>query len=111
MTGRPAAGCKPVRVQRKRTKGWKMPPNTRYCGRPTVYGNPYIGRLPDGTDVKARSVRRHKEWLDGKREHRRNPIRPSKAMIISDLRGLNLACWCGLDEPCHVDYLLEIANA
>ncbi len=26
------------------------------------------------------------------------------------LRGLNLACWCALDHPCHADELLEIAN-
>ena len=27
------------------------------------------------------------------------------------LRGRNLACWCALDQPCHADVLLEIANA
>jgi hypothetical protein len=27
------------------------------------------------------------------------------------LRGKNLACWCPLDQPCHADTLLEIANA
>jgi hypothetical protein len=26
------------------------------------------------------------------------------------LRGKNIACWCGLDEPCHGDVLLEAAN-
>jgi len=26
------------------------------------------------------------------------------------LRGRDLACWCRLDEPCHADVLLEIAN-
>ena len=28
---------RPVRIQRKRTKGWKMPPNTVYVGRPTEW--------------------------------------------------------------------------
>jgi hypothetical protein len=28
-----------------------------------------------------------------------------------ELRGKDLACWCALDEPCHGDVLLEIANA
>ena len=32
---------KPKRIQRKRTPGWKMPPNTVYVGRPTKWGNPY----------------------------------------------------------------------
>lgn len=27
------------------------------------------------------------------------------------LRGKNLACWCPLDQPCHADVLLELANA
>ena len=26
------------------------------------------------------------------------------------LAGKNLACWCQLDQPCHADVLLKIAN-
>jgi len=26
------------------------------------------------------------------------------------LRGKDLACWCPLDQPCHADVLLELAN-
>ena len=26
------------------------------------------------------------------------------------LRDHDLACWCPLDQPCHADVLLEIAN-
>lgn len=33
---------KPIRVQRSRAKGWKMPANTVYVGRPTVWGNPFV---------------------------------------------------------------------
>ena len=29
---------------------------------------------------------------------------------ISPLRGHDLACWCPLDQPCHADVLLELAN-
>ena len=32
---------KPIRIQRQRTKGWRMPENTVYVGRPTKWGNPY----------------------------------------------------------------------
>ncbi len=32
------------------------------------------------------------------------------AAWIGPLRGKNLACWCPLDQPCHADVLLEIAN-
>lgn len=34
------------------------------------------------------------------------PKRPD----VSELRGKNLACWCPLDQPCHADVLLELAN-
>lgn len=29
----------------------------------------------------------------------------------TELRGHDLACWCPLDQPCHADVLLEVANA
>lgn len=32
---------KPERIQRKRSKGWRMPPNTVYIGRPSKHGNPF----------------------------------------------------------------------
>jgi hypothetical protein len=33
----------PVRIQRRRTKGFKLPSNCIYVGRPSKYGNPYTG--------------------------------------------------------------------
>ena len=30
--------------------------------------------------------------------------------LITDLRGHDLACWCPLDQPCHADVLLGLAN-
>ena len=30
--------------------------------------------------------------------------------IRAELRGKNLACFCPLDQPCHADVLLELAN-
>lgn len=36
---------------------------------------------------------------------------PSHDEIRKALRGKNLACWCALDQPCHADALLEIANS
>lgn len=29
---------------------------------------------------------------------------------IHELTGHDLACWCPLDQPCHADVLLELAN-
>lgn len=31
--------------------------------------------------------------------------------IIKELRGRDLACWCSLDELCHADVLLDVANS
>jgi hypothetical protein len=33
------------------------------------------------------------------------------AVLREKLGGKDLACWCPLDQPCHADVLLEIANA
>ena len=30
--------------------------------------------------------------------------------VREELAGRNLACWCPLDQPCHADVLLELAN-
>ena len=90
---------KPKRIQRKRTKGWRMPENAVYVGRPTKWGNPYTLNMYENlSDVMfcfehyARlKSEKDPEWL-----------RP--------LRGKSLACWCPLDQPCHADVLLELAN-
>lgn len=29
---------------------------------------------------------------------------------LQELRGHDLACWCRLDQPCHADVLLGLAN-
>jgi len=36
---------------------------------------------------------------------------PTIDAIRAELRGKNLACFCKLDEPCHADVLLDLANA
>ncbi len=41
----------PRRIQRKRTKGWRMPVNTVYVGRPSRFGNDWTVR-----DAKARGI-------------------------------------------------------
>lgn len=35
---------------------------------------------------------------------------PAWREMAAKLRGKNLACWCPLDQPCHADVLLELAN-
>jgi len=36
---------------------------------------------------------------------------PGLDEIRAELAGHDLACWCPLDQPCHADVLLELANA
>lgn len=91
------------RIQRKRTKGWKMPPNAVYVGRPTKWGNPY--GLDKNLDANCSIYRQgiidqYKIWLLNRLE-----INPH---FLDELRGKDLACWCPLDKPCHADVILKI---
>lgn len=37
----------PIRIQRRRARGWKMPAHTKYVGRGSLYGNPFwVARSP-----------------------------------------------------------------
>lgn len=43
----------------------------------------------------------------------RDSLRAHAARIrhdLPELRGRDLCCWCSLDQPCHADVLLELAN-
>ena len=46
--------------------------------------------------------------VDWFREYRRRY--PLSEKHLARLRGKDLACWCRLDQPCHADVLLEVAN-
>lgn len=102
---------KPQRIQRKRTKGWRMPPNTVYVGRPTKWGNPFKD-VDDPVDEYRTSLKYAE--IEHKHFNCMRGLAPHWALRIieniSQLKGKNLACWCTLDQPCHVDVLLELAN-
>lgn len=110
----------PVRIQLRRTKGWRLPPAAVVVSRPTVFGNPFVvGR--DGN--AAECARRFRDWLTGP-----EPLPGCGRMIggawaaewdglrakllarLPELRGKDLACWCKPGEACHADVLLELAN-
>lgn len=97
----------PKRIQRKRTKGWRMPEGAVYVGRPSKWGNP--------TDT-AEGYRR---WLDGltpcwiENGETLNQTEALRLWIlehIHELRGKDLMCWCKPGSDCHADVLLEMAN-
>lgn len=89
---------KPIRIQRKRTKGWRIPLNTVYVGRPSKWGNPYTG---------LRAVEEYRDRLEGNKA-----LMPDlfQEVVINPLRGKNLCCWCPIDQECHADILLEMVN-
>lgn len=101
----------PKRIQRKRTKGWKMPANTVYVGRPGRWGNPYRAGMFRGYD-RADAVEDYKKWMAGGIEGRVFAgLPPTTKEIRQHLRGSNLACWCPPGAVCHADILLKIANS
>jgi hypothetical protein len=102
----PTRRTPPIRIQRKRAKGWKMPENTVYVGRPTKWGNPYFIASRAELDRRA-AVTRFRAWVMACNHLSTLDVTRIKA----ELHGKNLACWCPLDQPCHADVLLEIANA
>lgn len=120
------------RIQLRRQKGWKMPPNTVKVDRSTMFGNPF-----KVVHVKFIPTKAHpdggEEWHvenDGSFYRFKTKLEALTASInlfkaaakaSSDtaaswrrkvrfaLRGKDfVACWCPLDQPCHADVILEI---
>lgn len=113
----------PKRIQRKRTKGWRMPPNTVGVARPSKWGNPF--------HIQDLSV--FTEWDYAKAQQRAFDLfqmcidkgyvtMPMAAELdwgehmdrierdIKELEGKDLACWCKPGTPCHADVLIYLAN-
>jgi hypothetical protein len=118
----------PQRIQLSRRKGWRKPEGAIVVARPSRWGNPFSverwGRdraiawfrmLASGIwdpqpladlidDEYEDAYLARNEWLA--RHHHLHPTELARA----ELAGHDLACWCPLDQPCHADVLLEIAN-
>ncbi len=119
------------RIQRKRTKGFRLPENTICVNRPTKWGNPL--RL-DGDMIMIHAGYRRANlapWvfytlgdiddvlhlydliLDGIQFVNKDLQYWSdqfKKNDIEELRGKNVACFCRLDQKCHADVLLKKLN-
>jgi hypothetical protein len=103
---------KPCRIQLRRTKGWRLPTNTLIVCRPGKFGNPIRvgavarievnGSMYDAQVTPAIAMEFFREYFAG--------VVRTEPGILDFLRGKNLACWCPLDQPCHADVLLELAN-
>lgn len=119
----------PVRVQRKRRKGFKMPEGVVYVGRGTRFGNPWkVERFTPapGTTEEYAAVLRDYRGVDHVHPFKTYREAAQRAVTgyhvhlirgegptaeeIATLKGKDLACWCTPGMPCHVDILLELAN-
>ncbi|MFD4921185.1 DUF4326 domain-containing protein [Streptomyces goshikiensis] len=119
----------PNRIQRRRTKGWRAPANTKYVGRGTRWGNPWViaetrthwqvnwvgpreVRPPAGLkttvvaddlrDAHALAVELYEVWL----HHQPRLIEAVRV----ELNGCDLMCWCPDAYPCHADVLIDVAS-
>lgn len=106
----------PKRIQRRRSKGWRMPAGAVYVGRPTIWGNPFddaisFQRWLSRGEIAVSSLR-DRHWFPWTPESNKRlaAVRNRILERLVDLRGKNLVCWCGLDCDCHADVLLELAN-
>ena len=119
----------PKRIQRKRTKGYKNPPNTCYCGRGSKWGNPFVVGRPlyswgkailtvaickhpnayieifnsnlfDGIVTLEKSLEYYELWIDWQ-------IKNNSLDITDLLKYDYLSCWCPLSQRCHLDILIS----
>lgn len=124
----------PQRIQRKRTKGWRAPAAAVYVGRGSKWGNPYaVRKFRDGLGDDAYKVyepeqgRTHTFFDDtysadgpvarGLAAEKAVELYTTNWIPLADpaalraaLAGRDLMCWCPMDQPCHADVLLRIAN-
>lgn len=103
---------KRVQIQTWRKPGGRKPDNVVIVARPSRWGNPIsvdpMGGLDDRVaETRSAAVTAFRDILG------------DESLIadygypmddIEELRGKDLACYCPLDEPCHADVLLEMAN-
>jgi len=114
----------PRRIQMSRKHPWRAEhPDAVIVARPSKWGNGFqivrvhasgpfdvmAGDVFYGQHTGVESARRQAVALF-RLTHERLINLPDADDIRRELRGRDLACWCPLDQPCHADVLLEIAN-
>lgn len=88
----------PQRGRRERRRDWRKPVDAVIVSRPSSWGNQY--KVQDADQQGA--VDAYRFWLAS------HPERISQAR--KELAGKQLLCYCRLDQPCHADVLIEVAN-
>lgn len=120
----------PIRVQRKRSKGFKLPENTICVTRGTQWGNPFRvggyfslygqhGKFELYPDAVGKPG--YEDWVfikdnaiavEAFENYLKNDYHGKKLVIEAKekLKGKNLACFCSLDKVCHVDVWFKILS-
>jgi hypothetical protein len=102
---------KRIRLMRH-IKGWKKPPDAIVVTRQSKkWGNRYKVGDPEPTHGNPMSVNEALFWFVSDF----NPAINSQALgrvkeIQTELGGKDLACYCKLNDPCHADVLIRLAN-
>lgn len=99
---------RPVRLQLSRRAGFNLQAESRAinglpainCARPHLWGNMFVVGHPRAPTASA-AVDLHVNMLA-------TPMPNFYRLALEELPGHNLACWCDLYAPCHVDNLLDI---
>lgn len=73
----------------------KNPENTIRVVKPSRYGNPFKVPLHSVDEV----LTKYESWLREKLKE--------ESHFLDLLKGKNLACYCKIDNKCHVDILLK----
>lgn len=112
----------PLRIQRKRAKGYRLPEGAVSVTRLGRFGNPFTlegcreaGFQGTDDELRLRCVEAFKVWLgpnwrenwDSEESQRR---RQAILDALPSLKGKQLACFCSLDRACHADILCALAE-
>jgi hypothetical protein len=90
----------PRRFRLSRKKDARKPAGAIVIARPSKWGNPHkIGRLTRDDAIAAY-----------KRDLYAGKLRFAVADVKRELKGRDIACWCRLEDACHGDLLMAIAN-
>ncbi len=102
----------PRRLQHRRTAGARLPEGAVLVTRASRWGNPFTV----AEHGREGAIDRYRQWITTGND--RLPVGSRDRFLdpawcraeIHTLRGRDLACACPLDQPCHADVLLELAN-
>lgn len=97
-----------VRIWNRRNG--KAPFPTKYCGRPTILGNPFV---VGQHGAQGECCYKYEQWLETGEDFGNKDATESRRLLvlalIPTLKRLNLECWCWPDK-CHTESLARRAN-